>query len=170
METGRPSDQPTVWRNLPIPFWAGAAGGLLSFALGIFIYADRGAGGIQDPLLPWLLIGGVIAVLASGAGLLLMRPGLVRSFAASRHPVRSALEMWTKFVVFGLGIYLIVVIPAPFIFDGWEISFEAVAGWWLFALLSLAFWGGMVLVIGALPVAVVAWLASRIARRWSHAA
>ena len=166
MET---ADRLTLWRAMRLPICACGVGGLISFGLGVFV-SLRGAGGTQDPLLPWLLFGGLIAVLLSGMGVLIMRPELVRTFAASKQPVRSALKMWTKFVGVGLGIYLIVAIPAPFIFGRWEISVEGIAAWWLFALLSLGFWGGILLVIGALPVAAIAWLASRIARRWSHAA
>jgi hypothetical protein len=76
--------------------------------------------------------------------------------------VADPVAAWGRIVV-GVGVvWFVVGVPAFFIWEKTPITLENVFAITAYGLVSLGWWGAIVFVIGAIPIAAISWLVRRL--------
>jgi hypothetical protein len=81
---------------------------------------------------------------------------------------RKAVEVWGRALALTALVLLLVGIPLFFMAQPIEATFENVAAFVGYGVLSLGLWGFVIFAAGALPIALVVWLLGASRKRASH--
>ena len=89
---------------------------------------------------------------------MLTKPSRLDLMKAVTDPVAS----WGRIVVGLGGVWFIVGVPMHFIWEKTPVTLENVLAITAYGLISLGWWGAIVFVVGAVPIAAVSWLVRRV--------